>query len=86
MSSEMSSDLRVKWTPEQIEMMKEMRGAGQTAREIGKVFAVSRSAVLGKRSRLGLACPPKLINRKKAISCPRVGRERAIEKDQCPQS
>jgi GcrA cell cycle regulator len=44
---------RYKWTPERVEKLKELCADGLKAYEIGDALGVSRSAVIGKCSRLG---------------------------------
>lgn len=44
------------WTPERVETLKAMRADGKSAAAIGAAIGISRNAVIGKASRLGLVC------------------------------
>lgn len=47
--------MNFEWTEERVKTLKAMRIDGVTAGQIGKTFGISKSAVLGKMRRLGLA-------------------------------
>lgn len=52
----MTQDLRAKWTDDKVEELKRLWLLDLSAAEIGRQLGVSKSAVTGKVSRLGLAC------------------------------
>src|SRR5205807_9887224 len=60
-------DQRVKWSPEKIATLKQLRASGQTAAEIGKAFGISRSAILAKLDKLGIPCPPRISHGQRYI-------------------
>jgi len=64
------------WTPELIADLTRLWGEGRTASKIGTVLGVSRSAVIGKARRLGLAGRPSPIKRN--LSSPEERREREL--------
>ena len=46
------------WTPHRIEELKRLHEAGYTCSQIAREIDVTRNAVIGKVSRLGLTRPP----------------------------
>jgi len=58
------------WTDEHVKTLEKLWADGITAKAIGKVFGVTRSAVLGKAHRLALS--PRFIASAKPRSCERV--------------
>ena len=51
-----SSGVTMAWTAERVDLLKELWGEGQSARQIAKALGeVTRNAVIGKAHRLGLS-------------------------------
>ncbi|HEY7296891.1 MAG TPA: GcrA family cell cycle regulator [Xanthobacteraceae bacterium] len=70
------------WRPERVDMLKRCFEAGLTCSEIAREIGVTRNAVIGKLSRLGLSRPREVIakplRRAAALARPRIPRSRRL--------
>lgn len=66
------------WTPERIEELTQLWGAGHSASAIGKRLGVSKNAVVGKAHRLNLPARPSPIRREEKPAQPPRKREAVL--------
>ena len=66
------------WSSERVELLKQFFQAGLTCAQIAREIGVTRNAVIGKMSRLGLSRPKDVIGRQlrraKALARPKTAR------------